>query len=84
MFEALKHHLQEATPIEEIRVNKRKSGGDRPSPHAVKSRESRANSANGVRRLKTLVQEKNIMKQMGIPQLLEWGEYANNSLCIAW
>jgi hypothetical protein len=75
VFDALKLYLPVVTPLEEIKVNKRKVGEAKPSSHAKKSRECRAHVSEGVRKLRTLVQEGNVMRRMSIPDILEWGEY---------
>lgn len=71
-------HLPEATPLREIRENKRKPGTSNPSPHAVKSRESRRRCAQRIRQLKTLVKEKYLSRSISTPDLLEWCEYTCN------
>ena len=70
------------TPLEHIKVYKRKVGDAQPTPHAVKSRLSRKVCSHRVRLIKTLVQREYGMRRMGVPDLLEWGKCTEKIACM--
>jgi len=72
LYEVLSLHLDEVTPIENIKENKRKPGTSNPSDHALKSRKCRKSCSDNARRLKTLVQDNYILERITRPNLLEW------------
>lgn len=73
-YEIIKEYLVEATPIEKVKIFRHRPGVEHPTRHARKSRQTRSETSEGIRWLRTLMPDTQFMNLMNAPAVLEWGE----------